>query len=241
MELRKTKKIIMVLLLLLLLFAATGCADKFENVIFDAYDLSNIAGELKAATGGRYLYPEKLPEGFAPDLRNIEGMFYARTNTWEYSIDLRNTLFTWSYERTKPIPHELPEPGNPVVTQIAILSFEPEHKVDNLQKPNRRIETNAYNRFVEEANSTWEIDGVIVPHGSVFAEVPVSGNQNGSADAEYTGYTLVNVYAPFMHNGVLYTVDMRMNGHSSETEEMMLATGGNMMESFIAAMIRGDN
>ena len=209
---------------------------------FNSYDLSGVASELKTATDGRYLYPEELPEGFAPDFRKIEGTFYARTDTWEYAIDLQDTLFVWSYERTGPIPYELLELGNPVITQIAILSFEPEHKVDNLQKPNRRIETNAYNRFVEEAeDSAWEIEDVIVMHGSVFVEVPIKGDQNGSADAEYTGYVLVNVFASFMYNGVLYTVEMRLNGHSGETEEMMLVTGDEMMKSFITAMIRGEN
>jgi len=225
------KNAVVTILLGLLLFPVAACADTSTDRSFESPEA------MKAVAGGELLYPDVLP--FTPTYRVISGYQYQRTGTWDYYMSFRNYDLTMTVANADAY-HLLAE-GSPIVECMDIRAFEPKHRDGSLKKPNRQTETDAYHRAInEKGDAAWEIDGVIVPHSGAFTEVSASYRLSNGDNIAYPGYVFVSAHAALMRGGVLYTVEMQVNGHANETEASMRKTVDEMLKAVVTGMIRSE-
>ena len=225
------QSIITVLIYIFIIFSISGCADASEDTYFDTLD------GLKTAAGDGLLYPNVLPDGFEPTYSLISGYYYKRVDAWDYFVSFRNKGLTMEVDNSEYIK-KIAE-GSPVVESIDARTFEPKHRVDNFNNPNRRIETDRYNQMAKNPEEPpWNIADVSVYHRGAYSLVS-EAYDGGSLSCP--AYALVSEYAMFMYGGVLYTVELRVFGHENESEQAMLELGGNMLKNIVGGMISGEN
>jgi len=220
------KIILLTLIFIFILLFTAGCVgDSSDTIKYDTL------AELKEEIGDALLYPNALP--FEPAKSFLYGYYYKRTKTWDYNVRFENVDFMkYDYEAYRQL-----EENSPVAAYVWIETHEPKHRDSVIRTP-RQIAAEKHDRLIAEAgDAVLEINGVTVPHGIEFKSEAVGYNMNAGVTYECPAYVHADVFAVFIHNGIIYTVNIEVYGHENETEETMWETGEDMLKLIVMGMI----
>ena len=206
------KKIALSLLLIILLLTSTGCTNPYQPYWFETLY------EMKAQTANKLLYPDILPIESAFSM--INGFKHTSTNAWDYIIDIRCYDPTQPNIRFDEVVENITE-GYPVVERIEITALEMENRARGRLVPDKIKEKEEYELFAASGADKWDIHEVSVTYKSAFSADFIS-SVNANTASDYTVYLIMDAYAAFMYDGVLYMVSSTLIGHRSETVEEML-------------------
>jgi len=222
---KKIRILLLFTIFLPVVLSATGCVgDSSDDIKFDTLD------EMKTEIGDGLLYPDALP--FEPTDSTFYGYHYTRSKTWDYVIWFDSDFTVYNYEAYRQL-----EEGSPIVAYIGIETHEPKHRDSVIRTP-RQNAMNAYNRLIEESrDAAWEINGVTVPYK---CELTAEASMYSGVNEERPAYVYVDGSAAFMRDGILYAVEIRVNGHTNEAEEKMREVSENMLNIVLVGMIKED-